>query len=127
MNAGYDEWFFKGIAGIHQDEKSPGFKNIVFRPYFTSKLKNASGSYESPYGTIVSKWKWEEETFKWEIQIPANSGADIYIPKVYKKQNILINGKKLPFYGPEDPLFLGYYLHSSVGSGLYTITVEKDI
>ena len=127
MNAGYDEWFFKGIAGIHQDEKSPGFKNIVFRPYFISKLKNASGSYESPYGTIVSKWKREEETFKWEIEIPANSGADIYIPKVYAKQHISINGKDANSIVTEDPLFPDYYFCKSVGSGLYAVIVEKDI
>ena len=127
MNSGYDEWFFRGIAGIHQDEKSSGFKNIVFRPYFTLKLKNASGSYESPYGTIVSKWKWEDKTFLWEIQIPANCSADIYIPKIYEKQHISINGKEKTYIITEDPLFPFFYLSKSVGSGIYSIIVEKDI
>lgn len=92
MNAGYDEWFFRGIAGIHSDEKLPGFKKVVFRPYFTSKLGNAKATYESPYGTIVSDWKREGKNFTWNIQIPSNSSGLLYIPKFTDSKAILING-----------------------------------
>ncbi len=127
MNAGYDEWFIQGIGGIHPDEDAPGYKNIVFRPHFTSKLKNAEATYESPYGTIVSNWKWEEKTFVWDIHIPANSGADIYIPKLYQKQNISVNGKDAGADLMKNPSFPGYYLNKSVGSGNYTIKIDSEI
>jgi len=127
MNGGYDEWFFRGIAGIHQDENFTGFKKIVFRPYFTSNLNNANASYESPYGTIASNWKWTGKTFKWVIQIPANSGADIYIPKFNQKQHISVNGKYGGFNLTENPLFTDYYLYKSVGSGKYTIRIDTEI
>jgi len=127
MNAGYDEWFFSGIAGIHPDENSPGFKKIVFRPYFTSILNSAAASYQSPYGTISSHWNRKDKTFSWDIQIPPNSGADIYIPKLYQKQNIFVNGKNASADLTENPSFPAYYLSKSVGSGNYTIRIDSGI
>ena len=123
MNAGYDEWFFRGIAGIHQDGKSAGFKNIVFRPYFTSKLTNASASYDSPYGTIESNWNWKDKSFIWNIKIPANSGANLYIPKLFDKQQVFINGQDKRLNLSEDPAFPDFYLYKSVGNGGYHITI----
>ena len=41
MNGGYDEWFFRGIAGVHPIEKIPGVKRMELQPYFTSNLKSA--------------------------------------------------------------------------------------
>lgn len=127
MNGGYDEWFFRGIAGIHPDENFPGFKKLVFRPYFTSKLKYGGATYQSPYGTIVSNWKWDGKLFCWEIQIPANSGADIYIPIFNQRQNISVNGEEGDLNLAENPAFPGYYLFKSVGSGKYNILINTDI
>lgn len=127
MNGGYDEWFFRGIAGIHPDENIPGFKKMELRPYFTSKLKSAGATYESPYGLIVSNWKWIGKTFKWDIQIPANCCADIYIPKVNHKNIILVNGKPGDFNLSENPLFPGYYWYKSVGSGKYELKIDSEI
>lgn len=127
MNGGYDEWFFQGIAGIHPIDNVPGFKRMELRPYFTSKLKSAKATYESPYGTIVSDWKWIGKTFKWNIQIPANSRADIYIPKVNHKNIILVNGKPGDFNLSENPLFPGYYWYKSVGSGNYELKIDSEI
>jgi alpha-L-rhamnosidase len=126
MNAGYDEWFYRGIAGINPDEKAPGFKHIVFRPYFTSKLKHAEATYESPYGTIVSNWKWEGEVFAWNIEIPANSGADIFIPKLFNNQRITINGKEEELRLSENNSTPGFYVYKSVGSGIYNLMVTNN-
>jgi alpha-L-rhamnosidase len=125
MNAGYDEWFFRGIAGIHPDERFPGFKKIVFRPYFTMKLKNAEASYESPYGTITSRWRWEGKIFKWDIRIPANSSADLYFPKLFDHQQILVNDEDCGADRSNDSSFPGYSVCKSVGSGSYTIEIKK--
>jgi alpha-L-rhamnosidase len=126
MNAGCDEWFFRGIAGIHPDENAPGFKNIVFRPYFTSKLKNAAATYESPYGTISSKWNWEEKTFRWDVQIPANCGADIYIPKLFNNQRITINGHDDELNYNDDLSTPGFYVLKSVGSGIFKLKITDS-
>ncbi len=127
MNAGYDEWFFRGIAGIHLDEMSPGYKNIVFRPYFISKLKYAGASYESPFGTIASNWKWEGKTFRWDITIPANCNGDFYIPKLSENQRILINGRDEGLNLKEDPSFPGFLLCKSPGNGNFHLTITPQI
>lgn len=126
MNAGYDEWFFRGIAGIHPDERFPGFKKIVFRPYFTMKLRNAEASYESPYGRIVSNWRWEGMSFNWKIQVPANCSADIYLPKLFVSQHISVNGAKVDTDLIENTVFPGFYLYKSVGSGEYAIRIANE-
>ena len=36
-------------------------------------------NYESPYGEIVSNWKIETNEFEWEVTIPPNSTATVYI------------------------------------------------
>jgi len=125
MNAGYDEWFFRGITGIHPDEKSPGYKNIVFRPWFTSRLQHAHATYESPYGRIVSKWRWEANQFIWDIEIPANSWSDLYIPKLFNQQEILVNGDNLELMLDENPSFPGFYFIKSFGNGRFTIKIAE--
>jgi alpha-L-rhamnosidase len=36
-------------------------------------------SYESHYGKIVSNWKTEANQLHWEVTIPANSTATVYV------------------------------------------------
>ena len=50
-------WFYKALGGIKPDPVLPGYKNILLQPCFISGLSHASASYQSRYGTIVSKWK----------------------------------------------------------------------
>src|SRR5690606_3450975 len=57
MQAGFDAWFFYGIAGIRPDVASPGFKKIILQPHLIKQLEWAKGAYHSPYGEIVSNWK----------------------------------------------------------------------
>ncbi len=73
-------WFYRGLAGIQWDPENPGFKNIILRPALVESVDWVNCNYESPYGMIVSNWKIEADQFKWEITIPANSTAIIYIP-----------------------------------------------
>ena len=37
-------------------------------------------SYDSPYGTIVSRWKVEDGEFLWHVEIPANTTAVATVP-----------------------------------------------
>ena len=36
--------------------------------------------YDSPYGEIRSQWKLENGSFLWDITVPVNSTATIYVP-----------------------------------------------
>jgi len=125
MNAGYDEWFVRGIGGIHQDERVPGFKKIIFRPYFTSNLKNATATYESPYGRIVSVWKWEGSTFFWDIEIPANSTGLLYIPKPGEGKTIWINGEAVPFSAlTTDAHYPGFLVYNKITNGNFRVELK---
>ena len=51
------------------------------RPHFEKDLKEFRADFKSPYGTIVSDWKWDNKnSVSYNIVIPANSSATFYIP-----------------------------------------------
>jgi alpha-L-rhamnosidase len=73
-------WFYRGLAGIQWDPENPGFKNIILRPALVKSVDWVNCNYKSPYGKIVSNWKIEINEFEWEVTIPPNSTATVYIP-----------------------------------------------
>ncbi len=73
-------WLHENLAGIKSDPERPGFKHIIMRPEPITGLAFAKATHESPYGLISSEWKREGEVFRWNITIPANTTATIYIP-----------------------------------------------
>jgi alpha-L-rhamnosidase len=73
-------WFYEDLAGIKSDPETPGFGNIIMKPNPLGDLKYVKASYRSVRGLIRSEWKKTENSFAWEITIPANSHATIYIP-----------------------------------------------
>jgi alpha-L-rhamnosidase len=73
-------WFYRGLAGIQWDTKVPGFKHIILRPALVKSVDWVKCSYQSPYGEIVSNWNSENGSFTWDISVPPNSSATIYVP-----------------------------------------------
>ncbi|MEG1587335.1 MAG: family 78 glycoside hydrolase catalytic domain, partial [Bacteroidales bacterium] len=90
-------WFYKGLGGIFPDPEAPGFKHILLRPHFMKDLSHFEARYESRYGTISSGWKWDKkgENVTYEVEIPANSSATLYLPDnvTGKKVTELTSGK----------------------------------
>jgi len=73
-------WFYRGLGGIQWDPENPGFKHIILRPALVKSVDWVNCSYESHYGNIISNWKIVANQFEWEVTIPANSTATVYIP-----------------------------------------------
>ncbi|MBN1490857.1 MAG: family 78 glycoside hydrolase catalytic domain [Phycisphaerae bacterium] len=74
-------WFYEYLGGIQSDPEQPGFKHIVMRPVPTGDLTHAKASHNSMHGRIVSDWRIvDETTFTWNITVPANTTATVYIP-----------------------------------------------
>ena len=72
-------WLHEYVAGIKAAE--PGFKSIIMKPLISDSITYAKATHHSPYGTIVSNWELNKNMdFVWDIQIPANSKATVYIP-----------------------------------------------
>ncbi|MCL2511701.1 MAG: glycoside hydrolase family 78 protein [Bacteroidales bacterium] len=87
-------WFFKALGGIKPDPAQPGFKNIILRPYFVTGLTYVTVTHQSPYGEIVSKWERKKKDIFYSVTVPANSTADLYLPKgIQVKKITLADGK----------------------------------
>ena len=75
-----DFWFYRDLAGIGYDPEQPGFKHIIFRPQPVGDLAFVEASCKTVRGTIASHWKIENGAFHWDITIPANTTATVYLP-----------------------------------------------
>ena len=71
-------WEYAYLAGIRA--AAPGFRRIELRPLPIPGLDWVKCSFESGYGTIESNWKKEGGQFIWEITLPANTTATVYLP-----------------------------------------------
>lgn len=71
-------WYYEHLAGIKSGEN--GFQTIVMKPELINGLDNVEANYKSLYGHISSSWKRNKDGFEWQITIPANTRAQVYIP-----------------------------------------------
>jgi len=73
-------WFYENLAGIKSDPERPALSHIIMRPEVFEDLHFVESSYQSVNGLIRSDWKYEGKKFSWQIQIPVNTVATVYIP-----------------------------------------------
>ena len=85
-------WYYEYLGGIRP--LAPGYSKIMLKPYPIKGLDYVNCSYQSVSGLIKSKWKRNGNRFEWEILIPANTTAEVWLPTAeeYQKQ-ILGSGK----------------------------------
>lgn len=74
------EWLFRHVAGIELDADVPGFARSVLRPFIGPGLDFARASYLSLHGEINSHWRRTGDQLTWEIRVPANTAARVYVP-----------------------------------------------
>jgi alpha-L-rhamnosidase len=74
------EWLYAVVGGIDLDPERPGYKHIIMRPQPGGDLTSATAELRSVYGPIRSAWTLEQGTFDWQITIPANTTATVYVP-----------------------------------------------
>jgi alpha-L-rhamnosidase len=72
------EFLFAGIGGISSLE--PGYRRFAVAPVIRDGLYRASASYDSIYGTIVSRWVKEAGKTVLTVTVPANTQAEIRLP-----------------------------------------------
>ena len=80
-------------------------------------------SYESPYGEIVSNWNSENGSITWDISVPPNSSATVYMPG----NNITEGGKTAEI--AEGLRFVKYddgYSIFRVESGAYSFELVEN-
>lgn len=72
-------WYYKALGGIFPDENQPGFKNTILKPSFVFGLEQFEAKHSGPLGTIVSSWKKSGKKILYNVSIPANSTASLYL------------------------------------------------
>lgn len=87
-------WYYENMAGIKSNPETPGFKQIIMKPDFNAGLTFVNASYESVHGLIKSNWKKTKNGLEWNISIPANTTALVYLPTADSKK-ISVNKSKL--------------------------------
>jgi hypothetical protein len=120
------QWFYQGLGGINQSEKSVGYKNIIIKPELVGDINFVNASHQTGYGNIVSQWKKEDDGVNLTVEIPVNTTASIYLPAT-KTDIILESGK--PVYKRTDMKVVKYENGSVViktGSGKYNFIVKSN-
>ena len=84
------EWLYRYVAGIDtaNDAQGAGYKHILLHPHLNQALTFVSATFDSLYGRIASVWRQENGTFTWDITIPANTSATVFVP-AQPEENIL--------------------------------------
>lgn len=73
-------WIYAVIGGIDLDPEQPGYKHIIMRPKPGGGLTHAKAGLHSMYGFIRSEWTLQNQAFDWQITVPANTTATVYVP-----------------------------------------------
>jgi alpha-L-rhamnosidase len=85
-------WLYESLAGIQSDPAQPGFKHIIMHPQPVGDLQWIKATHLSLYGKIVSQWQRTDESFDWQITVPPNSTATVYVP-ANSPENITESGQ----------------------------------
>ncbi|HEY0770559.1 MAG TPA: alpha-L-rhamnosidase C-terminal domain-containing protein, partial [Sphingobacteriaceae bacterium] len=110
---------YRVVAGIDTDPSAPGYKSIRIKPHLGGKLTNASAQYETRYGLVKSSWKVSNGKLTFDVEVPANTKAVVYIPTAKDKSitegaKALSASKEITVRGVEEN-----YTVVEVGSGKY--------
>lgn len=87
------EWFYAGLGGIGQSPSSTGYQEIEIRPEVVGDLTFVNTSFRSPYGWIRSDWKRDGDQVTFDIDIPHNTTATLFLPPEFSGL-VSVNDKK---------------------------------
>ncbi len=74
------EWLYTDVGGIDLDPANPGYKHILIHPKKGGGLTYAKAAYLSHYGNIASSWKEDATGTEYDVTIPVNTSATVFIP-----------------------------------------------
>jgi len=113
------DWMYRVMVGLDTYDDKPGYKHIRIMPHPGGGFTNASASLDTYYGKATSGWEVKDGKTYYNIDIPANTKADIYLP-ASKVDDVTENNQALAAdkditSGPSD----NGYIVIHVGSGSY--------
>lgn len=84
-------WLYENLAGI-KPSQNKGFREIIMHPWLAPELSYVKASYNSIYGKFKSEWRFENNVYYWNIEIPPNTKALVYFP-VRKDRFLMESGR----------------------------------
>jgi alpha-L-rhamnosidase len=118
-------WFYENLAGIKSSDNAPGFKQIIMNPVFVEGLDSVNASYHSMHGLVKSNWKKEQDHFTWDISVPGNTTALVYLPAssvdhIRESEQPAVNTKGIKVVRVENDRII-----FEIGSGEYHFSIDK--
>ena len=112
------DWMYRVIAGLDTYEDGPGYKHIKIEPQPGGGLTKAAATLQTYYGTVSSSWVINGNEFTLDVEIPANTTADIFIPSP-NINDITESGKPISSVKDFQATGTSKYVIVKVGSGKY--------
>jgi alpha-L-rhamnosidase len=122
MFGSVSQWFFNWLGGIQPSADAAGFDRIVIRPQLVNGLAWVRCSYRSVRGPVVVNWSSTGGRVDWQITIPVNATASIFIPagrldEVEEGREVRVPARRAE--GVRDARMEGANAVFIVGSGTY--------
>jgi alpha-L-rhamnosidase len=113
------DWMYRVMAGIDTYEDGVGYKHSKIKPTIGGGFSSAAASLETYYGRLSSSWNVDGVMLKLEVEIPANTTANVYIPAndaavIFEGGKPISQVKEIQIVGKEDG-----YIVVKLGSGKY--------
>jgi alpha-L-rhamnosidase len=117
------EWYYRWLAGIRPIPEYPGFKQFILAPSTPEGLDFVNCTYQSPFGKIVSNWKLDGNSYRYQMEIPPGIVANVSL-SIQESDKISIekigdNAALNNIQGLETGKF-------QLGEGKYVITRYKE-
>jgi len=112
------DWMYQNIGGI--SATSAGYKTSLIAPNVGGGLTSGSGSFDSVYGTIRSKWSTTADGLRLDATVPVNTTSTIRIPAI-SRWAVTEGGRPLDAVeGVTGVAEVNGFIEISVGSGRYS-------
>jgi alpha-L-rhamnosidase len=118
------DWMYRVMTGLDTYDDQPGYKHIRVIPHPGGGFTSATASLLTYYGNASSGWEVKDGKTYYNIEIPANTKADVYLPaddasKITEDDKALALDKDI-MVGAAENGYVGLHL----GSGSYHFAVE---
>jgi alpha-L-rhamnosidase len=119
------DWMYRVAAGVDTYQDGPGYKHIRIEPHIGGGLTDVNADLDTYYGKVSCHWKVEDSQVVYDIEIPANTSADIFLPAtsnsmIEESGKPLNSSIEMQIANPENGL-----IKITVGSGKYHYVVKK--
>jgi len=122
-----EEWFYRGLGGIHVDLANHGAERIVLHPAVVGKIAWVRTRYDSAVGPIESDWRQGASKTVYNFAVPANATATIEIDTA-DPNKVMVNGAQpAKAAGVLATKVNATGIELTVGSGTYLIRAENPV